>query len=66
MEIPRHWRMRKQRYQLAGAICQQCENMIFPPRAVCVQCNQGWKVSQYANDAVAMPETMIAGTARVK
>ena len=35
MEIPRHWRLKAQRYRLEGLTCQHCGQFIFPPRAVC-------------------------------
>ncbi len=38
MEIPRHWRLRKQRYGLVGEVCPHCEAKIFPPRDVCPSC----------------------------
>jgi uncharacterized OB-fold protein len=38
MEIPRHWRLRKQRYSLTGEICPHCEAKLFPPRVVCPEC----------------------------
>ncbi len=38
MEIPRHWRLRQQRYALVGEICPHCEGKIFPPRDVCPHC----------------------------
>ena len=38
MEIPRHWRLRKQRYSLIGEVCPQCDAKIFPPRDVCPEC----------------------------
>jgi uncharacterized protein len=38
MEIPRHWRLKKQRYALVGEICPHCEYKIFPPRDVCPSC----------------------------
>ena len=40
MEIPRHWRLRKQRYALVGEVCPHCEKKIFPPRDVCPYCSQ--------------------------
>lgn len=40
MEIPRHWRLRKQRYALVGEICPHCEAKIFPPRDVCPDCGK--------------------------
>ena len=38
MEIPRHWRLKKQRYSLTGEVCPHCEVKIFPPRDVCPSC----------------------------
>lgn len=38
MEIPRHWRLKQQRYGLVGEICPHCEARIFPPRDVCPSC----------------------------
>ena len=38
MEISRHWRLRKQRYGLAGEVCPHCDAKIFPPRDVCSEC----------------------------
>ncbi len=35
MEIPRHWRLKAQRYRLEGAICPTCSQPVFPPRPVC-------------------------------
>ena len=40
MEIPRHWRLKKQRYALAGEVCPHCEAKIFPPRDVCPNCGE--------------------------
>ena len=40
MEIPRHWRLKKQRYALMGEVCPHCEAKIFPPRDVCPECKQ--------------------------
>ena len=38
MEVPRHWRLKKQRYSLVGEVCPHCEVKIFPPRDVCPEC----------------------------
>lgn len=38
MEIPRHWRLNKQRYALVGEVCPHCDGKIFPPRDVCPHC----------------------------
>ncbi len=40
MEISRHWRLRKQRYNLTGEICPHCDAKIFPPRDVCPECGK--------------------------
>jgi uncharacterized OB-fold protein len=40
MEIPRHWRLKKQRYALVGEVCPHCETKIFPPRDVCPECSR--------------------------
>lgn len=39
-EIPRHWRLREQRYRLVGEICPHCETAIFPPRDICPDCGE--------------------------
>lgn len=38
MEIPRHWRLKEQRYNLVG---EKCENNhhVFPPRDICPDCH---------------------------
>jgi uncharacterized protein len=38
MEIPRHWRLKDQRYKLVGEECPHCRAKIFPPRDVCLEC----------------------------
>ena len=38
MEIPRHWRLKQQRYGLVGEVCPHCAAKIFPPRDVCPSC----------------------------
>ena len=38
MEVPRHWRLNKQRYALQGEVCPHCDAKIFPPRDVCPEC----------------------------
>jgi uncharacterized OB-fold protein len=40
MEIPRHWRLKQQRYSLVGEACPHCEAKIFPPRDICPACGQ--------------------------
>lgn len=41
MEIPRHWRLKQQRYRLIGEECPHCEEKIFPPRDICPRCGGG-------------------------
>jgi hypothetical protein len=43
MEIPRHWRLRKQRYALIGEVCPHCDAKLFPPRDVCPECGKDAK-----------------------
>lgn len=43
MEVPRHWRLRKQRYSLVGEVCPHCDAKIFPPRDVCPACGKDAK-----------------------
>ena len=38
MEVPRHWRLKQQRYALVGEVCPHCDAKIFPPRDVCPHC----------------------------
>lgn len=38
MDLPRHWRLRSQRYNLEGVICEGCGTKLFPPRQVCPEC----------------------------
>ena len=38
MEIPRHWRLKQQRYGLVGGICLHCDTKFFPPRDICPNC----------------------------
>ncbi len=47
MEIPRHWRIKKQRYSLIGEVCPHCDAKLFPPRDICPECGQDAK-TEYA------------------
>jgi uncharacterized protein len=40
MEVPRHWRLKKQRYALIGEVCPHCDAKLFPPRDVCPHCGK--------------------------
>ena len=39
MEIPRHWRLKAQRYRLEGSVCPLCQRLVFPPRRTCSCCH---------------------------
>ena len=43
MEIPRHWRIKKQRLGLIGEVCPHCDAKLFPPRDICTECGQDAK-----------------------
>lgn len=47
MEVPRHWRLKQQRYALVGEVCPHCDYKIFPPRDICPNCGEEAK-TQYA------------------
>ncbi len=38
MDIPRHWRLKSQRYALIGEVCPHCDAKLFPPRDICPEC----------------------------
>lgn len=38
MEIPRHWRLKAQRYRLQGEVCEK-GHYVFPPRDICPHCH---------------------------
>lgn len=40
MELSRHWRLQKQRYELVGETCDHCGVKLFPPRDVCLVCEK--------------------------
>ena len=40
MQVPRNWRIQKQRYALVGEVCTHCGHKIFPPRDICPECEQ--------------------------
>ncbi len=46
MEVARYWRTTKQRYELVGETCPNCNMKIFPPRDVCPNCQQLAKTPQ--------------------
>ncbi len=38
MEVPRHWRLRPQRYRLEGSLCLICGKYSFLPHPACPHC----------------------------
>ena len=40
MDIPRHWRLKRQRYSLVGEVCDNCDSKLFPPRDICPECGE--------------------------
>jgi len=44
MDIPRHWRLKKQRYALVGEVCEHCDAKLFPPRDICPECGEEAKI----------------------
>ncbi len=66
MEVPRHWRLKKQRYALVGEVCPNCKAPLFPPRAVCPQCG-GSPVARYSiheQTAIVLEEHLRPAEAR--
>ena len=43
MDVPRHWRLNRQRYALIGEVCPNCQAKLFPPRDVCPECGASAK-----------------------
>lgn len=39
-DMPRHWRLKKERYRLIGKECPYCQAKIFPPRDICPDCGK--------------------------
>jgi uncharacterized OB-fold protein len=53
MEIPRHWRLKAQRYRLEGSVCPTCGQLSFPPRPVCPHCTaQPVRIAGYGLSAL--------------
>lgn len=58
MEVPRYWRLQKQRYRLLGEECPHCSEKIFPPRDLCPRCNsQTKKAYQFSGKGEIYSET---------
>lgn len=60
MDIPRHWRLREQRYRLIGEVCLHCDEKIFPPRAICPACGgEGVSKTEFTNEETDVPANML-------
>ena len=60
MDIPRHWRLRKQRYALVGEVCDNCEAKLFPPRDICPECGEEAKtLFQFSGRGEVYSHTMV-------
>jgi uncharacterized OB-fold protein len=60
MEIPRHWRLKAQRYRLEGTTCPSCGEFIFPPHPVCPHCTA--QQTRIAEEKLPISLTSIART----
>lgn len=57
MEVPRNWRLKKQRYAMVGEICSNCKQPNFPPRAVCPHCGgDAGRALVYSKEPVLVAE----------
>jgi uncharacterized OB-fold protein len=45
-EIPRHWRLKKERLGLVGTVCPKCDYKSFPPVKVCPNCHGEREIGQ--------------------
>lgn len=62
MEIPRHWRLKAQRYRLEGSLCPVCGQPIFPPRPLCPSCAvQQTRIAGSQTQSGVAPRTLPVG-----
>ena len=54
MEIPRHWRLKAQRYRLEGSTCLSCGQFMFPPRQVCANRHCTGRLTELAGRELAV------------
>lgn len=60
MDIPRHWRLNKQRYALVGEVCDHCDAKLFPPRDICPECGEEAKtLFQFSGRGEVYSHTMV-------
>ncbi len=66
MRVAQTWRLKGQRYALQGTKCENCQNVMFPPREVCPHC-QARNAAAYQNEQpriVSLPTSAIERAAR--
>jgi uncharacterized OB-fold protein len=61
MDVPRHWRLKAQRYRLEGALCPVCGRPSFPPRPACPDCIERRMTIVDTRLSVTTPLSDIAG-----
>jgi hypothetical protein len=52
MAIPILWRTTKERYNLQGEVCPECDRVVFPPRRLCPYCGRNNESLAAMKDAV--------------
>ena len=55
IQIARHWRIKSQRYQLAGHVCSQCNTPMLQSRAVCPTCTEEATALSVAETEIEAP-----------
>jgi len=57
------WRNKQQRLSLRAEVCENCHNVIFPPRDVCPRCADGFQseIKAHAKSIAQLPDEMFLG-----
>ena len=45
--VPLYWRLQKQKYNLVGTRCNNCNNSYFPPKEFCPNCRRKGKINEF-------------------
>ena len=64
MRIAQTWRLKGQRYALQGSKCQNCQNVMFPPREVCPHCQARNTAAYNVEQVISLPTAPIERAAR--
>ena len=62
MRVAQTWRLKGQRYALQGAKCENCQNVMFPPREVCPHCQARNSAAYH----IEQPHTVSLNTAPIE